>query len=30
LRELQRPGKRPITARDFANAVHLAGLRFGP
>jgi methionyl-tRNA formyltransferase len=30
LRELQRPGKRPITARDFANAVPLAGLRFGP
>jgi methionyl-tRNA formyltransferase len=30
LRELQRPGKRPITARDFANAVPLTGLRFGP
>jgi methionyl-tRNA formyltransferase len=29
LRELQRPGKRPISARDFANAVRLDGLRFG-
>jgi methionyl-tRNA formyltransferase len=28
--ELQRAGKRPITARDFANAVRVAGLRFGP
>ena len=27
--ELQRAGKRPITARDFANAVRIAGLRFG-
>ncbi|HEU5135526.1 MAG TPA: methionyl-tRNA formyltransferase [Steroidobacteraceae bacterium] len=27
--ELQRAGKRPITARDFANAVRVAGLRFG-
>ena len=30
LRELQRAGKRPVSARDFANAVNLAGLRFGP
>ena len=29
VRELQRAGKRPISARDFANAVRLAGLRFG-
>jgi methionyl-tRNA formyltransferase len=29
LRELQRAGKRPVSARDFANAVSLAGLRFG-
>jgi methionyl-tRNA formyltransferase len=29
IRELQRPGKRPTTARDFANAVRLAGIRFG-
>ena len=29
LRELQRAGKRPVAARDFANAVNLAGLRFG-
>jgi len=29
LRELQRAGKRPISARDFSNAVRLAGLRFG-
>jgi len=29
VRELQRAGKRPIAARDFANAVRLAGLRFG-
>jgi methionyl-tRNA formyltransferase len=28
LRELQRPGKRPVSARDFANAVRLDGLRF--
>jgi methionyl-tRNA formyltransferase len=28
--ELQRAGKRPISARDFANAVRVAGLRFGP
>lgn len=27
--ELQRAGKRPIAARDFANAVRVAGLRFG-
>jgi methionyl-tRNA formyltransferase len=27
--ELQRAGKRPVAARDFANAVRLAGLRFG-
>jgi len=27
--ELQRAGKRPISARDFANAVRVAGLRFG-
>jgi methionyl-tRNA formyltransferase len=30
IRELQRAGKRPISARDFANAVRVAGLRFGP
>ena len=30
MRELQRAGKRPMSARDFANAVRLAGLRFGP
>ncbi len=30
LRELQRAGKRPISARDFANATRLAGLRFEP
>jgi len=29
VRELQRSGKRPISARDFANAVRLDGLRFG-
>jgi methionyl-tRNA formyltransferase len=29
LRELQRAGKRPVAARDFANAVRLAGMRFG-
>ncbi|HTU64641.1 MAG TPA: methionyl-tRNA formyltransferase [Steroidobacteraceae bacterium] len=29
VRELQRAGKRPVTARDFANAVRLDGLRFG-
>ncbi len=29
IRELQRPGKRPTSARDFANAVRLAGLRLG-
>ena len=29
IRELQRAGKRPVSARDFANAVRLAGLRFG-
>ena len=27
--ELQRAGKRPVSARDFANAVRLTGLRFG-
>ena len=30
VRELQRAGKRPVSARDFANAVRLAGMRFGP
>jgi methionyl-tRNA formyltransferase len=30
VRELQRAGKRPVSARDFANAVRLTGLRFGP
>jgi len=29
LRELQRAGKRPVPARDFANAVRIDGLRFG-
>ncbi len=29
VRELQRAGKRPVSARDFANAVRLAGLRLG-
>jgi len=29
LQELQRAGKRPVSARDFANAVRIAGLRFG-
>jgi methionyl-tRNA formyltransferase len=29
VRELQRAGKRPVSARDFANAVRLAGVRFG-
>jgi methionyl-tRNA formyltransferase len=29
VREVQRAGKRPVSARDFANAVQLAGLRFG-
>jgi len=29
VRDLQRAGKRPISARDFANAVRLDGLRFG-
>ncbi len=29
VRELQRAGKRPVSARDFANAVRLTGLRFG-
>ena len=29
LQELQRAGKRPVAARDFANAVRIAGLRFG-
>ncbi len=27
--ELQRAGKRPVSARDFANAVRVTGLRFG-
>jgi methionyl-tRNA formyltransferase len=29
VRELQRSGKRPVSARDFANAVRLDGIRFG-
>jgi methionyl-tRNA formyltransferase len=29
VRELQRAGKRPVSARDFANAVRLDGTRFG-
>jgi methionyl-tRNA formyltransferase len=29
VREVQRAGKRPVSARDFANAVRLDGLRFG-
>jgi methionyl-tRNA formyltransferase len=29
VRELQRAGKRPVSARDFANAVRLAGTRLG-
>jgi methionyl-tRNA formyltransferase len=29
VRELQRAGKRPVSARDFANAMRLPGLRFG-
>jgi methionyl-tRNA formyltransferase len=29
VRELQRAGKRPVSAHDFANAVRLAGMRFG-
>jgi methionyl-tRNA formyltransferase len=29
VREVQRAGKRPVSARDFANAVQLAGMRFG-
>ena len=29
VRELQRAGKRPVSARDFANAVRLDGLRLG-
>src|SRR5262249_20784016 len=29
VREVQRSGKRPVSARDFANAVRLDGLRFG-
>ena len=28
VQELQRAGKRPVTARDFANALRIAGLRF--
>jgi methionyl-tRNA formyltransferase len=27
--ELQRAGRRPVSARDFANAVRLDGTRFG-
>jgi methionyl-tRNA formyltransferase len=30
VRELQRAGKRPVSAHDFANTVRLTGLRFGP
>ena len=30
VRELQRAGKRPVSARDFANAVRLDGMRFDP
>jgi methionyl-tRNA formyltransferase len=30
IRELQRAGKRPVSARDFANAMRLDGLRFEP
>ena len=29
VRELQRAGKRPVSARDFANAVRVAGMRLG-
>jgi methionyl-tRNA formyltransferase len=29
VRELQRAGKRPVSARDFANALRVDGLRFG-
>jgi len=29
LRELQRAGKRPVSARDFANGVRIAGARLG-
>jgi methionyl-tRNA formyltransferase len=29
VRELQRAGKRPVSARDFANAIRLDGTRFG-
>jgi methionyl-tRNA formyltransferase len=29
VRELQRAGKRPVSARDFANALRLDGIRFG-
>jgi methionyl-tRNA formyltransferase len=29
VRELQRAGRRPVSARDFANAVRIDGLRFG-
>jgi methionyl-tRNA formyltransferase len=29
VRELQRAGKRPVSARDYANAVRIEGLRFG-
>jgi methionyl-tRNA formyltransferase len=29
IRELQRAGKRPVSARDFANAIRLDGIRFG-
>jgi methionyl-tRNA formyltransferase len=29
LKELQRPGKRPVSARDFINTLDLAGRRLG-
>ena len=29
LRELQRAGRRPVPARDFANGVRIAGARLG-
>ncbi len=30
IQELQRAGKRPVSARDFANALRITGLRFEP
>jgi methionyl-tRNA formyltransferase len=30
VQELQRAGKRPVSARDFANAVRIGGQRFEP